>query len=275
MGVPAPSNNGGRQCFSASHVGVPEHLSRTYGREVPDPIFDDPRLAMLYDTFDGSRNDLDHYLSIARELKADSILDVGCGTGSFALRAASQGMHVTGVDPASASLDLARKKAGADKVAWILGDATALPPMQVDLAVMTGNVAQVFLTNEAWKDTLVGIRDALAPAGHLVFETRDPARKQWDEWSADQTSTPRQIDGVGIVHHRMRVTDVALPFVSFQHIYAFPDGTEIPSDSTLRFRDAAEVAADLQTAGYNLIDIRDAPDRPGAEHVYVAQRTTR
>jgi ubiquinone/menaquinone biosynthesis C-methylase UbiE len=47
---------------------------------------------------------------------------------------------VTGVDPAAGSLSVARAKPGATRVCWIDGDATALPPLQVDFATMTGNV---------------------------------------------------------------------------------------------------------------------------------------
>lgn len=49
-----------------------------------DEIFENPRLAQIYDHFDGDRDDLVHYLNIAKELKAKSVLDVGCGTGCFA-----------------------------------------------------------------------------------------------------------------------------------------------------------------------------------------------
>jgi 2-polyprenyl-3-methyl-5-hydroxy-6-metoxy-1,4-benzoquinol methylase len=68
---------------------------------VPDPIFDDPRVAVLYDVFDGERDDLDSYVNIATELKARSVQDVGCGTGSLAIRLAALGISVTGVDPAA------------------------------------------------------------------------------------------------------------------------------------------------------------------------------
>jgi len=52
-----------------------------------------------------------------------------------------------------------------------------LPPLQVDVAVMTGNVAQVFLTDSEWVATLRGIRMALKSHGHLVFETRRAERR--------------------------------------------------------------------------------------------------
>jgi SAM-dependent methyltransferase len=115
-----------------------------------DAVFGEPRLAAIYDAFEGERRvDLDHYLAIADELGARSLLDVGCGTGILARRGADRGMDVTGVDPAEASLDVAR----AEKVRWLHGDATGLPELQVDLATMTANVAHVFLTGEAWAAT--------------------------------------------------------------------------------------------------------------------------
>jgi hypothetical protein len=53
---------------------------------------------------------------------------------------AAGGRTVTAVDPAEASLDIAKSKDQAAGVRWVHGDATALPPPGGDLAVMTGNV---------------------------------------------------------------------------------------------------------------------------------------
>ena len=94
---------------------------------MPDPILADPRLARIYDDLDADRTDLDHYESIVDELGARSVLDIGCGTGTFACRLAARGIEVVGVDPAAASLDVARAKPGAERVTWLLGDATTLP----------------------------------------------------------------------------------------------------------------------------------------------------
>lgn len=236
-----------------------------------DAIFEDPRLARLYDPLDPDRSDLDVYAAIAAEFGARSVLDVGCGTGTFACLLASRGLQVTGVDPAEASLAVARGKPGAGAVRWLHGDATSLPPIQVDLATMTANVAQVFVTDAEWDATLRGVHAALRPAGRLVFETRDPARRAWLTWTREQSYTRTEVPAVGIVQSWHELTDVSGELVSFRSVTVFEaDGAVVTSDSTLRFRERDEVAASLQATGYHLDEVRDAPDRPGREFVFVA-----
>jgi len=138
---------------------------------MPDAIFANPRLALVYDTFDGDRGDLDAYLRIVGEFGARHVLDIGCGTGSLAVLLARSGCQVTGVDPAAASLEVARFKPGAAAVTWPHGDATTLPALSADLAVMTGNVAQVFLDDDDWSATLRGVHGALRDGGHLIRYT--------------------------------------------------------------------------------------------------------
>ena len=110
------------------------------------------------------------------------------------------------VDLAEASLAIAKAKDRAAKVRWIHGDATALPPLNADLAVMTGNMAQVFLTDDEWEQTLRGIGAALRPGGHLAFETRRPEYRAWQEWAADTAPVTLDVPGVGIVEQRRERT---------------------------------------------------------------------
>ena len=239
-----------------------------------DDIFDDPRLAAMYDPLDPDRSDLDVYVAIADELGARRVLDVGCGTGTFALMLAGKGLEVTGVDPAKASLDVARAKPGAERVSWIHGDASALPALEVDLATMTGNAAQAIVDEHMWDGTLRGVFDTLRPGGHFVFETRDPAYEAWREWTRDASHEISEIEGVGPVENWAELTAVELPLVTFRWTFVFPDGDVSTSDSTLRFRERDEVHADLTMHGYVVDDVRDAPDRPGRELVFVARRPT-
>ena len=45
---------------------------------------------------------------------------------------------------------------------------------------MTGNVAQVFVSDEDWHTTLAAVREHLAPGGWFVFETRRPEVRAWE-----------------------------------------------------------------------------------------------
>lgn len=238
----------------------------------PDPIFSDPRLAAVYDLVDGERDDLDLYVGLVHELGATSVLDVGCGTGSLACRLARAGVAATAIDPAEASLQVARAKPGSDRVRWLRGGAADVPRGLADLAVMTGNVAQVFITDADWALALHAICDGLRPGGWFVFETRDPARRAWERWTPDHTRRTFDVSPVGPFTTWTELLEAHEPLVSFRHTFRFDDGAELTSDSTLRFRTQDELRSSLADAGFVVREVRDAPDRPGLEWVFVAQR---
>jgi hypothetical protein len=117
---------------------------------------------------------------------------------------------------------------------------------------MTGNVAQVFLSDEEWAETLAHIRSVLRPDGLFIFETRIPSRRGWEEWTPDLTRRTTNIPNVGSVEYSVRL---------------------LTSDSTLRFRELHELKDSLERAGFHIQEVRDAPDRPGREYVIIAQTT--
>jgi ubiquinone/menaquinone biosynthesis C-methylase UbiE len=236
----------------------------------PDPAFADPRLAAVYDVLDADRSDLDAYVAIAEEVAARRVVDIGCGTGSLAVRLATSGLDVVALDPAGASIEVARSKPGAERVTWLHGDATVLKTLRqaADLALMTGNVAQVFVTAADWSTTLEAVRGCLRPGGWFVFETRRPEVRDWESWDVP-TTTVRAPDGRSVVFTRA-VTDVSLPLVTFRSTTTV-DGEMVPSSSTLCFRDRADVEADLVAHGFEVVEVRDAADRPGKELVFLSR----
>jgi SAM-dependent methyltransferase len=154
-----------------------------------DALFEEPRLARVYDPLDPDRDDLVVYAAIVAESGARSVLDIGCGTGAFACLLAGLGVDVIGVDPAGASLDLARAKPGAERVRWLRCDAAGLPPLQVELATMTGNVAQVF------SPTRNGTQPCGAPG---------PLCGRAGAWSSRPVTRPCRRGGDGIAPARCR-----------------------------------------------------------------------
>lgn len=234
--------------------------------------FRHPRIAAVYDELDPGRSDLDHYEQIVAELAATSVVDLGCGTGELACRLAARGIDVLGVDPAAPMLDVARSRPGADRVRWIHGDASALPPMRFDLATMTANVAQVIDPDDAWAETLAALSSSVRRSGHLVFETRDPERRAWLGWTPERTRV-RKATSQGAVVAWCEVASVVGPVVTIRWTHVFEsDGDVVTSDLALRFRTRTELHKTLDEAGFSIVDVRDAPDRPGKELVVIARR---
>lgn len=241
-----------------------------------DDLYELPDLARLYDPLDPDRSDLDVYAALVAGLGASRVLDIGCGTGTFAVLLAGQGVDVVGLDPAAASLDVARAKPLAERVRWVHGTTRDLAVLEepvgpVDAATMTANVAQAIVADDEWAATLAGSHAVLRPGGHLVLETRDPAYRAWEGWNPTDSHAVTRVEGVGDVETWHEVDDVSLPLVTFTwHVVL--RGVRHTSQSTLRFREREEVVADLTTAGYAAPQLRDAPDRPGRELVFVARR---
>ena len=78
------------------------------------------------------------------------------------------------------------------------------------MVVMTGNVAQVFLDDEEWGAVLRRAAAVLRTGGHLVFETRDPSRRDWETWTPELTGQRIDDEVEGVVETWQQVTDVNL-----------------------------------------------------------------
>lgn len=112
--------------------------------------FYDPRLVAVYDAVNPIAEYETFYVGLAAELSASAIIDIGCGTGLLTCELAKRGHRLIGVEPSKAMLDVARRRACGKRVEWIEGDALSLGALGVDLAIMTGHVAQFFLDDEGW-----------------------------------------------------------------------------------------------------------------------------
>ncbi|SMX98713.1 Methyltransferase domain-containing protein [Brevibacterium sp. 239c] len=216
------------------------------------------------------------YVDVVKRFGASKVLDVGCGTGTLASLLAELEISVLGLDPASASIDIAQSKVVSDFAEFIVAEAPdiAVDPARhrgFDLATMTANVAQVFLDDDEWLATLRAIHSCLRPAGRLVFEARRPSDRAWIRWTKELTWRVVGVDGEGPVETWVQVTEVNGEYVSFDAPTIFhSDGERINSTSTLRFRTEDAVKGSLTDAGFGTIDVHDLPYAPGRGWLFIA-----
>jgi len=115
-------------------------------------------------------------------MAAESVLDVGCGTGSLLHWARESGHEgrLVGLDPAEGMLAQARRR---DDVEWVLGDLSTVSwEDEFDFAVMTGHAFQVLLTDDELRTAFA----AIGPFenGYVTFK----ATYESPDWDAPKFS---------------------------------------------------------------------------------------
>jgi SAM-dependent methyltransferase len=216
---------------------------------VAEDPYRDAELVELYDLDNPGGEDHAYYRALADGIDAQSIIDLGCGTGLLTRSLARPGRTVIGVDPSRTMLDYARRQSGADSVTWIQGHALALAPTgSADLAISTGN-AIMHVSPDELPSTLTSLAAALRPGGTLSFESRNPAYREWERWTPEATHGER-VTPVGRLREWLEVTDVDDGRVVFGAHNVFPDGEDRVYTSILFFRTAEEFTRALHAAGF-------------------------
>jgi ubiquinone/menaquinone biosynthesis C-methylase UbiE len=233
----------------------------------------EPRLARVYDAANPPGAEEGHYLRLAgRERK--TILDIGSGTGLFACKLAALGHDVTGAEPAEGMLSVARNRPGNEKVKWVQSTATELKlDQRFDLITITGNVFQVFLTDDEILAVLKNLRSHLKPSGRLAFGTRNPLVREWEQWKPDLTREGLHVEGEGqvVIHYDIR--SVAGELVTYETHFHFADGSTYVAPDTLRFVTREQLAVFLSNAGFERVewcgDWNGGPLSPASEEIIV------
>ncbi len=237
---------------------VDENAKPTYSE------FYDSRLVTIYDTVCPIDEYKTFYLELAVKLSASSIIDIGCGTGLLTYELDRRGHTLIGVEPSSAMLDVARRRSYTKSVQWIQGSATELKNIQVDLAIMTGHVAQFFLDDESWQAALKAIYKALHPGGHLAFESRNPMVQPWTnnenaghiDWPSKSSRRKVNDPVAGPVERWMQLLKIEDERVRYENHYLFTkSGEELVSLNELRFRTLEELSQTLVNAGFSVDNV--------------------
>jgi SAM-dependent methyltransferase len=222
---------------------------------VVDRQFADARLAALYDVFHPwePRGDLGFYLPLV--MSAESVLDVGCGTGTLLHRAREAGHtgRLCGLDPGLGMLELARQH---PDIEWVLGAVVAKDwDQEFDLVVMTGHAFQVFVEDDELSASLARIGSALEQDGRFAFETRNPLARAWERWTPDNAVEATDTSGAVVRMEHDVDSHLDGDRVSFTTTFTSPewDQAEV-SRSTLRFLDANSLSSFLSAAGLAIDD---------------------
>ena len=212
-------------------------------------IFTDPHLAQFYELIPRDRTDHTFCKSLASD--ADSILDLGCGTGELAVQLA-KGRHVVGLDPAAPMLEIARNRTGGDQVTWVEGDARHFELGETfDLICMTGHSFQFFLTEEDQFSALCRIARHLKPTGRFVFDTRNPNFPGRKIRSKSETLNRTQHAHLGEIESwNISQYDEATQVLSFTNAYKdLESGQVFSAPSQIKYTAKEKLHQLLQDAG--------------------------
>lgn len=224
-------------------------------------------MAALYDLMNpwepAGRGDAGFYNELV--MAADSVLDVGCGTGLMLHSARDQGHagRLTGLDPDGESMARARRR---DDIEWVQGVAADAPWVaEFELATMVGHAFQCLITDEEIRASLAAVHRSLCDGGQFAFETRHPQARAWEAWNPSNASDFTDSSGRTLrVWHKVESTDGGV--VVFTETTALADGSVLRVDQgSLRFADVATLGTFLAEAGFEIAAQYGAWDRAPIE----------
>ena len=193
------------------------------------------------------------------DLPVNSLLDLGCGTGSHALHFADMGYTVTGVDLSEEMLDIARRKTESDKkIRYIQQDIRSLDTGQkYDAAVAMFAVMGYQITNSDFEAALQSVHRHLKDNALFVF----------DVWFGPAVLEEKPEERVKIIDNRETRTiryaspilDVVQQTVEVKyHILSIKENTilnETSESHKMRFFFYKELEYFISENGFVLVDI--------------------
>jgi len=158
----------------------------------------------------GQRRERELIMEMLSISRGERVIDVGCGPGNYTpyLAEVSESGLVVGIDGSRAMVATAAKRGGGDNLAYVVGDACALPfeDGSFDAACCVGVIHMVDRPMVAL-DEMIRV---LAPGGRLaIFATRRRRRTETRVlrgiWFFGRDELTRAMEGRGLVDIQRRV----------------------------------------------------------------------
>ena len=238
----------------------------------PDPY---QAIATWYDVeHDRVTEDIECYqeLIMQADLRAPTILEIGCGTGRVLARLAAAGYSVTGIDPSDAMRQRCARRLAAlpervsRRVRLLAGDAEHLPlgeDDQFDLALFSLNTFAHLLTIPARHYALAQVAAHLRPGALLLLDldllgTRRLAETAGQLWWRGTWPLPE--NNAVLLSHLMTAAPASTPgLLDVTHFYdAHEQGGEVRrsiSRMSLALLSKGEVEVALQFAGFSVDEV--------------------
>lgn len=140
------------------------------------------RWAEYYDLLDGDRTPFIEFYNSLVNPATQSVLELGCGTGTISIAMASHLAHLrgagtparfVGVDGSEGMLRVARSRDAG--IEWLFGDIRTPPAAgEFDLVFCCFNTLQHLLLDKDLVQAFVAARDLLSPSGIYAFDLYQP-----------------------------------------------------------------------------------------------------
>jgi len=118
---------------------------------------------------------------------SSTILDAGCGTGSYCVELAKRGFAVTGIDACPQLVSVAREKArdASISVTFQVGDILELPSEPKYDAIMCRGVLNDIIQERSRQEVFFSLARALCNGGTLILDVR-----QWESSARRKETEP-------------------------------------------------------------------------------------
>ncbi len=187
--------------------------AETYGDKIA-PVYDE-----LYPGYD--ENAIHRLAELSHEGRA---LELGIGTGRFALPLQDLGVEVHGIDASQAMIDRLRVKPGGERIPVTVGDFSVVGVAgEFSLIYVVFNTLFGLLTQDAQIHCFENVSRHLTPEGVFVVEAFVPDLKRFDN---GQSLKVISLDEGALRLDASRI-DVAQQTITAQHVHLSEKGIQI------------------------------------------------